>query len=66
MSVITECLYQADLEKNVRGFLFPGAKQTVRNNEVSVLLAGVCRAGFGCFSLFLYFLFRDRRARVWK
>ena len=23
--------------KNVRGFLFPGAKQTVRNNEVSVL-----------------------------
>ena len=23
--------------KNVRGFLFPGAKQTVRNNEVSAL-----------------------------
>ena len=25
-----------NLEKNVRGFLSPGTKQTVRNNEVSV------------------------------
>ena len=30
------------------GFLSPGAKQTVRNNEVSVLRGGgeVCKAGF--------------------
>ena len=35
--------------EEMKGFLFPGTKQTVRNSEVSILRAsGVSKAGFDC------------------